>query len=224
MSCILLNSTAVSFSHETQQCHSHRQYTGAVPVCISFNFFQWTADMQVYIIPSLLSFNCPEILFFFFFYEYKNRFWDAFFSVIQPNPSSHPDNYLTFFNITERFKLSAKWLIKSQLCLMQWKQSWEQKRNEHINKQREIIHLSTNSTAHLRPLLLNDVDYVICKISLNDYFILCCNWGTTREFLGKESLSLFKFNVCNTEFYIKNNKALRERELKTALRIIKTQI
>lgn len=54
-------------------------------------------------------------------------------------------------------------------------------------------------TAHLRPLLLYDVDYVICKISLNDYFILSCNWGTTREFLGKESLSLFKFDVCKSQ-------------------------
>lgn len=73
--------------------------------------------------------------------------------------------------------------------------------------------------SHLRPLLLNDVDYVICKISLNDYFILCCNWGTTREFLGKESLSLFKVNVCKSQrrIYIKN-KAMRESKTTSVIK------
>lgn len=62
--------------------------------------------------------------------------------------------------------------------------------------------------AHLRPFLLNHVDDVVCKISLNDYFILCCHGGTTREFLGEEPLSLFEFNVCesHTEWML-NNKA-----------------
>lgn len=41
-----------------------------------------------------------------------------------------------------------------------------------------------------------DINDVVCKISLNDYFILCCNGGTTRKFLGKESLSFFKVDVC----------------------------
>lgn len=55
------------------------------------------------------------------------------------------------------------------------------------------------SATHLRPLLLNDVDYVVCKISLNDNFILRCHWGTTREFLGEEPLSLFKVDVCRSQ-------------------------
>lgn len=41
-----------------------------------------------------------------------------------------------------------------------------------------------------------DVNDVVCKISLNDNFILCCKGGTTRKFLGKESLSFFKVDVC----------------------------
>lgn len=48
---------------------------------------------------------------------------------------------------------------------------------------------------YLRPLLLNDFDDVVCKVSLNDDFILCCYRDTAGEFLSKEPLSLFKIYV-----------------------------
>jgi len=50
--------------------------------------------------------------------------------------------------------------------------------------------------AHLGPLLLNDVDDVVCKISLNDDFILRRHGGAAGELLGEEPLSLFEFDVC----------------------------
>lgn len=58
--------------------------------------------------------------------------------------------------------------------------------------------------AYLRPLFLDDIDDVICKVSLNDDFIFCGHWDTAGEFLSKEPLSLFKVNVwCGSQ---NNNK------------------
>lgn len=56
--------------------------------------------------------------------------------------------------------------------------------------------LDLRQRSHLRPLLLDDVDDVVCKISLNDDFILRCDWGTTGELLREEPLSLLKIDVC----------------------------
>lgn len=60
-------------------------------------------------------------------------------------------------------------------------------------------HRSEGQAPHLGPLLLNDVDDVVCEISLNDYFIFCCDGRTTREFLREESLSLFQLDVCKSQ-------------------------
>ena len=47
---------------------------------------------------------------------------------------------------------------------------------------------------YLWPLFLNDINYVICEVSLNDDLILPCYWGTAGEFLSKKSLCFFVIN------------------------------
>lgn len=62
---------------------------------------------------------------------------------------------------------------------------------------------------YLWPLFLNDIDYVICEVSLNDDLILPCYWGTAGEFLSKKSLCFFEINFCFSLFVLGKKKRAR---------------